>query len=99
MIDLPTLNTIIGMGLVTYFTRLCGFFLLRNRELNAKQTQMMEIAPGCVFIAIIAPEFVTGTLADVLALCATVLAATKMGMLGTIIIAVVCGYGFNYLLS
>jgi uncharacterized membrane protein len=99
MIDLATLLTIIGMGLVTYFTRVCGFLLLRNKTLSAKQTRMMSIAPGCVFIAIIAPEFLTGTSGDILALCVTFLAAMRLGMLGTIIVGIVSGFGFNWLLS
>jgi uncharacterized membrane protein len=87
------------MGMVTYFTRVFGFLLLRNKTLNDKQTRMMSIAPGCVFIAIIAPEFLTGTLGDILALCVTFIAALRLGMLGTIVIGITSAYGFNWLLS
>lgn len=99
MLDLPTLLTILGMGMVTYFTRICGFLLLRNKTLNAKQTQMMSVAPGCVFISIIAPEFLTGSSGDILALLVTFVAALRLGMLGTIIVGIASAYGFNWLLS
>lgn len=99
MLDYPTLLTILGMGMVTYFTRVFGFLLLRNKTLNDKQTRMMSIAPGCVFIAIIAPEFLTGTLGDILALCVTFIVALRLGMLGTIVIGITSAYGFNWLLS
>lgn len=99
MLDLPTLATILGMGLVTYLTRVVGFLLLRNKTLNPQQTRMMSIAPGCVFIAIIAPEFLTGTIGDVLALCVTFLAALRLGMLGTILVGIISALGFNWLLA
>ncbi len=98
IVSSTTILLIIGMGLVTYATRVGGYLLLRNYSLNKKQAQMMQIAPGCVFISIIVPEFLTGTTGDILALCVTIIAALKLGMLGTIIIAMCSAFTFNWLL-
>ena len=59
MISWPSFLTIIGMLCVTYSTRLLGYFALRNRILSPRAKQMMEAAPGCVLISVIAPYFVS----------------------------------------
>ena len=68
MIDVATLVTIVGMAVVTYLTRALGFLLLRNRTLGPQLTQVLNAAPGCVLIAVIAPKFVSGHPADLIAL-------------------------------
>lgn len=42
---------------VTCPTRLIGFFALRNRTLSRRAQTIMEAAPGCVLISVIAPLF------------------------------------------
>ena len=59
MISWASFLTIIGMLCVTYSTRLLGYFALRNRILSPRAKQMMEAAPGCVLISVIAPYFVS----------------------------------------
>ncbi|AZO53449.1 MAG: AzlD family protein [Mesorhizobium sp.] len=88
MIDMTTLFTIVLMAGVTYLTRIGGYVVLRNRVLSARATAVMEAAPGCVLISVIAPAFVSRNPADLLALAITLIAATRLSMLPTVLIGV-----------
>ncbi|MFC3324729.1 AzlD family protein [Mesorhizobium cantuariense] len=88
MIDATSLLTIVLMAGVTYLTRIGGYVVLRNRTLSARATAVMEAAPGCVLIAVIAPAFVSRNPADLLALAITLVAATRLSMLPTVLIGV-----------
>ena len=88
MIDPLNLLTIILMASVTYATRVGGYLVLRNRSLSPKATAVMEAAPGCVLISVIAPNFVSHNPADLAALAITVLAATRFSILPTVIIGI-----------
>ncbi|MDP9486183.1 MAG: AzlD family protein [Actinomycetota bacterium] len=88
MIDPLTAATIVLMAAVTYLTRVSGYLLLRNRTLGPRATAVMEATPGCVLISVIAPHFVSGRLADLVALAITLLAASRLSVLPTILIGV-----------
>jgi len=88
MIDPANLIAIVLMASVTYLTRIGGYVVLRNRTLSRRATTVMEAAPGCVLISVIAPDFVSRNLADLAALAITVLAATRLSMLPTVVIGV-----------
>ncbi|MER8464617.1 AzlD family protein [Mesorhizobium sp. M1409] len=88
MIDATTLLTIVLMACVTYLTRIGGYVVLRNRTLGARATAVMEAAPGCVLISVIAPAFVSRNPADLLALGITLAAATRLSMLPTVLIGI-----------
>ncbi|UXS01280.1 AzlD family protein [Agrobacterium tumefaciens] len=77
------------MATVTYLTRIGGYLFLRNRALSPRMQAAMETAPGCVLITIIAPDFVSGRPADLIALAVTMLAATRLPILPTVIIGIV----------
>lgn len=89
MIDPMNLLTILMMAAVTYMTRIGGYVFLRNRTLSARIQTVLESAPGCVLITIIAPDFVTGHPADLVALALTMVAATRFSILPTVVIAIV----------
>ncbi|RUV29574.1 MAG: AzlD family protein [Mesorhizobium sp.] len=88
MIDPMYLLAILLMASVTYLTRIGGYVFLRNRTVGARTRMVMESAPGCVLITVIAPDFVTGHPADIIALAVTMVAATRMSILPTVIIAI-----------
>lgn len=88
MIDPATLLAIVLMAGVTYLTRIGGYVVLRNRTLSARATAVMEAAPGCVLISVIAPAFVSRNPADLLALAITLVAATRLSMLPTVLIGI-----------
>lgn len=89
MIHTASLLTILAMAGVTYLTRIAGYLALRNRVLSPRAKAVMEAAPGCVLIAVIAPYFVSTHPADLIALAITILAAMRLPMLATVIIAIV----------
>ncbi|MBN9220480.1 MAG: AzlD family protein [Mesorhizobium sp.] len=88
MIDMATLLAIVLMACVTYLTRIGGYIVLRNRALGTRATAVMEAAPGCVLISVIAPSFVSRNPADLAALAVTILAATRLSMLPTVVIGI-----------
>ncbi|TGQ12448.1 MULTISPECIES: AzlD family protein [unclassified Mesorhizobium] len=88
MIDPMTLLAILAMAGVTYLTRIGGYVMLKNRALSPRATAVMEAAPGCVLISVIAPDFVSRNPADLAALAITLLAATRLSMLPTVVIGV-----------
>jgi uncharacterized membrane protein len=97
MIPAINLATILMMATATYATRIGGYLLLRNRTLGKRAQAMMQAAPGCVLIAVIAPHFVSPHPADLAALAVTLLAATRLPMLATVAIAVTAGGVFRHL--
>ncbi|KQU86331.1 hypothetical protein ASD00_31020 [Ensifer sp. Root31] len=92
MIDWTTLLAIVLMACVTYLTRVGGYLLLRNRALNSRAERVMEAAPGCVLISVIAPNFVADNPADLLAIALTLVAAARLPLLQTVVVGV-CSAG------
>ena len=88
MIDGWTLATIVLMGSVTYLTRIGGYLLLGGREMSPRTMTVLDAAPGCVLIAVIAPAFVTGRASDLIALAVTAAAASRLSLLPTVLIGV-----------
>ncbi len=99
MIDPLTVVTILLMAAVTYLTRVSGYLLLRNRTLGRRATAVMEATPGCVLISVIAPHFVSSRPADLLSLAITLLAASRLPVLPTILIGVVSAGLLRHLLG
>jgi uncharacterized membrane protein len=91
MIHVTTLLPIVLMAFVTYLTRIVGYAVLRNRELSPRALAVMDATPGCILIAVIAviaPSFVSDQPADLVALAMTLVAATRLPLLPTVIIGV-----------
>ena len=89
MIEPTTGLTLLSMACITYCTRICGYLLLRDRPLSPRARAVVEAAPGCVLISVIAPHFVSPSPAHLADLGATILAATRLSMLSTVAVAVV----------
>lgn len=83
-----TLLTIVLMAVTTYFTRAAGYLILRDRKLSPRAEAVMEAAPGCVLITVIAPHFVTSDPANLLALVISLLAAMRFSLLPVVLISV-----------
>lgn len=86
---------IIGMLCATYSTRLIGWLILRNRPVSPAMQRVLDAAPGCVMISIVAPAFMTTDPATLITLFATVLVAFRAGLAVTILF----GVAFNALLQ
>ncbi|MDO5638940.1 MAG: AzlD family protein [Neisseria sp.] len=98
MISWISFLTILGMLAATYSTRLIGFLALRNRSLGPRAAAVMEAAPGCVLIAVIAPHFVADKPHELIALVITLFAASRFSMLPTVLIAVASAGVLGYLM-
>lgn len=98
MITWTSFLTIVGMLCVTYSTRLIGYFLLKGRRLSVRTARMMEAAPGCVLIAVIAPHFVSDKPHELIAIVVAVFAAARLSMMPTVLLAVATSGIFGYLL-
>ncbi|GLR10390.1 hypothetical protein COO59_12565 [Mixta theicola] len=96
--SLLTTVTILLMALTTYFTRVAGYLLLRNRTLGPRTRAVMDAAPGCVLITVIAPHFVTTSPADLLALAISLLAAMRFSLLPVVAISVLATALLRHLL-
>ncbi|WP_409308747.1 AzlD family protein [Pectobacterium sp. B1J-3] len=94
-----TLLTILLMALTTYLTRITGYALLHGRQLGPRLKAVIEAAPGCVLITVIAPHFATTELADQLALLIALLAAMRFSLLPVVVISVLATAFLRYLLS
>lgn len=91
--ELLTLLTLISMAVVTYLTRIAGFFAFRNRPLSPRAKAVLESVPGCVLISVISPACVSSHPANLLALGITLLAALRFSILPTVLISIVAtGY-------
>ncbi|MCU4568479.1 MULTISPECIES: AzlD family protein [Acinetobacter] len=89
MIDASTVLVIFLMALSTYLTRITGYLLIKDKQLSNKTKYMMECAPGCVLISIIAPVFISDDVATLVGLAIAILATFRYGLLGTVFIAVI----------
>lgn len=83
-----TLLTIGLMALATYLTRIVGYLALRNRRLSPRLRAVLESVPGCVLVSVIAPAFVSDKPANLLALGMTLLAATRLSLLPTVLVSI-----------
>lgn len=99
MISWASFLTILGMLVVTYFTRLLGFFLLKNKKLSPKMARTLETAPACVLISVIAPHFVSHQIHEVIAMFVAVAMAVRFSMLPTILAAVATSALLGFLLQ
>ena len=88
MTSVITILTFIGMATVTYCSRILGYLLLGNRNLSPRAKAVMGAAPGCVLISVIAPHFVSSRPEETVALVITLIAASCLSMLPTVVIAV-----------
>ena len=88
MIDGWTFTTIVLMASVTYMTRIGGYLVLGGRDLSLRTKTVLDAAPGCVLIAVIAPTFVSGRAADLIALALTCAAAIRLPLLATVLIGI-----------
>lgn len=99
LLSLQSFLLFLSMLAVTYSTRLIGFFALRNRTLSRRAQVVMEAAPGCVLISVIAPYFVSDKPHELIAIALTVLAASRFSMLVTVLIGVGTSGILGYLMK
>lgn len=82
------LLTILGMCAATYSSRLLGYFFLRNRALSPQVRKLLDSAPGCVMVSVVAPAFMTTNPADLVTLLAVVCVARRVNLAILVVLAV-----------
>jgi uncharacterized membrane protein len=84
------LLTILGMALVTYGTRMSGFWLMRYVALSTRMKAWLGYLPGTVIVAIVAPTVFSTGLTEAGAALATVLV---MARTLNVLVAMIVGIG------
>ncbi|MFH7350190.1 AzlD family protein [Acinetobacter variabilis] len=87
MIQMSSFIAILLVALTTYCARILGYVLLKNKTLNNRQRKILEVIPDCVLISMITPYFLRDDPADLIAIMSTLFAASRFGMLPTILIS------------
>ena len=87
-VDLLTFLAIVGMAAVTYGTRIAGLFIADRITLSARSQAAFEAIPAAVLIAVIAPMILATGPAETVAALATAVAATRLPLVGTIVVGV-----------
>lgn len=94
-----TVLTIILMALVTYLTRTLGFLAVQRLNLSKRTMSMLEAAPGCVLISVIAPRFVADNPIDIIALAISLFVASRYSLLTTVLVAIIATGGLRVIFS
>lgn len=94
-----TILTLILMASVTYFTRVIGFLAVQRMHLSKRAMGVLEAAPGCVLISVIAPRFVPDSPVDLAALAITLVAASRYSLLTTVLVAIIVTGGLRAVFS
>lgn len=82
------LLAIVLMAGTTYFTRIAGYLLLRKSRMSTHLQAMLDAAPCCVMISIVAPFFMTTDIITLASLALTVLYARRFNFSITVILSV-----------
>jgi uncharacterized membrane protein len=88
-VDPATLGAIVAMALVTYATRIAGFFIADRLALRGRAKAAFEAIPPAVLVAVIAPSALATGWPETVAALIAALAATRLPLLGTIAAGVV----------
>ena len=78
-LDPGVLSAIIAMALVTYLTRIAGYWVVRRFTLSGRIAAGLEAVPGAILIALIAPAALTTGIAESAAAGAAVAVAVLRG--------------------
>lgn len=83
--DAQLFLTVLGMGAITYGTRVAGYALVRRLPAQGRFKAGLEAVPVAVLMAIIAPAVLAAGMAEALAAIVTVLLALRFPMLVSMI--------------
>ncbi|MBV8566140.1 MAG: AzlD domain-containing protein [Methylobacteriaceae bacterium] len=87
-LDPVALTAILAMAAVTYATRIAGIFLAGRLALRGRAASAFEAIPPSVLVAVIAPTVLATGKAETTAAFVTALAATRLPLLGTVVVGV-----------
>jgi uncharacterized membrane protein len=88
-LDPTNLVAILGMAIVTYFTRIAGLALAGRLDLSPRAQAAFDAIPPAVLIAVIAPSALATGWAETGAAAIAALAATRLPLLAVVAVGVV----------
>ena len=97
ILDPATVGTIVGMAIVTYLTRVGGLALAGRLALGPRAQAALDAIPPAVLIAVIAPSMLATGWRETVASAITILAATRLPLLATILIGVLAIVALRHL--
>ncbi len=98
-VDISALAAIVGMAIVTYFTRVSGLWLMGRITLTPRIESGLRAVPGAVLISILAPSALAAGPAEIIAALATVLLMLRTkNLLLSIIVGVAAVWALRTLL-
>lgn len=87
-LDPATLAAILAMAVVTYLTRVAGFFVAGKLALHGRAKAAFDAIPPAVLVAVIAPTALTTGWPETVAAIVTIMAAARLPLLATVAIGV-----------
>ena len=87
-VDPVTLAAILAMAAVTYLTRIVGIGLAGRLALEGRAKAAFDAIPAAVLVAVIAPSALATGPAETLAALITAAVATRLPLLGTVVVGV-----------
>jgi uncharacterized membrane protein len=97
-LDPINLLAFLGMAVVTYATRIAGLALAGQLSLSPRAQAAFDAIPPAVLVAVIAPSALATGWAETAAAAITVLAATRLPLLGVVAVGVVAVVGLRMVL-
>ncbi|MBN8939519.1 MAG: AzlD domain-containing protein [Rhizobiales bacterium] len=88
-LHLTTMTAILGMAAVTYACRVAGLMIADRIAFTGRAKAAVDAIPAAVLTAVIAPTLLATGWAETLAGAITILAATRLPLIGTIATGVV----------
>jgi uncharacterized membrane protein len=86
--ELVNLAAILAMALVTYGTRVAGLLFADRLVLTGRAKAAFDAIPPAVLVAVIAPSALTTGWPETIAAAITIVAATRLPLLATIVVGV-----------
>lgn len=88
-LDGATLAAILAMAAITYATRVAGLFLADRLVLTGRAKAAFDAIPAAVLTAVIAPSALATGWPETAAAAISILAATRLPLLGVVAVGVV----------
>jgi uncharacterized membrane protein len=90
---------ILGMAVATYITRVSGMWLMRRLQVRGRAKAALDAMPPAILMAVVAPQALTGGIAESLAAAVTVLAALRLPLIVAVIVGVGAVVAFRALIG
>jgi uncharacterized membrane protein len=87
-VDPTVLAAILAMAVVTYATRVAGFFIAGRLALRGRARAAFDAIPPAVLVAVIAPTALATAWPETVATLVTILAAMRLPLLVTVAVGV-----------